>query len=222
MATTLTTTKVLSVNVGRAREVAGAHGRMVRTGIFKSAVAGPIAVSMTGFSGDQQADLKVHGGPYKAVYSYASEHYLDWKGELGLSELDWGAFGENLTTIGLLEQDLVIGDRFQVGTSVLEVAQPRMPCFKLALRFGRSDMVKLFWASGRSGTYFSVVREGEISAGDEMVRVEQDRDGVSIADVLRLYTGAAWENELRERALRSPLRGSWKQGIRERLTESSS
>ena len=213
--------RIISLNVGKARDVPAANDRTVRTGIFKSAVVGPIALGLNGLSGDEQADLKVHGGPYKAVYSYASEHYSRWKQELGVDELAWGAFGENLTTAGLMEEDLVVGERFRVGSAILQVAQPRMPCFKLALRFGRSDMVKLFWASGRSGTYFSVVQEGEISAGDEMVKVQQELDGVTIADVVRLYSGATWESELRERALRSPLRGSWKQGIRERLTESS-
>jgi MOSC domain-containing protein YiiM len=212
---------VISLNLGMAREVP-ANGRTVLTGIFKSPVLNRVRLGTTGFSGDRQADLRVHGGPSKAVYCYPSEHYPYWLQELGRDGLPWGSFGENLTTSGFTEQDLVIGDRFAVGSAVLQVSQPRMPCFKLAIRFGRADMVKRFWTSSRSGVYFSVVREGEIGSGDQMVKVEEGPELVTIADVLRLYRGEEWGSELRERALLSPLSGSWKTGIRERLTETSS
>lgn len=210
--------RIISLNLGMARDVQ-ANGRTVRTGIFKSPVKTRAAVGLTGLEGDQQADLRVHGGPYKAVYSYASEHYDYWRKELGLTELEWGAFGENLTTSGLNEDVLNIGDRYAVGTAILQVSQPRMPCYKLAVRFNRADMVKKFWKSGLSGTYFSIVQKGEIGPGDSMDLVATDPASVSIHDVLRMYTGETWSSELRERVLRSPLRGSWKQEIRERLSE---
>jgi MOSC domain-containing protein YiiM len=172
---------LISVNVGRPREVEF-HGRTVVTSIFKSAVAGSVHVSPTNVDGDQQSDLTVHGGHAKAVYGYPSEHYAFWKRELGVEELPWGAFGENLTTEGLLERTLRIGDRLRVGTVELEVTQPRYPCFKLGVRFGRDDMVKLFSKSGRSGFYFSVVREGIIQAGDRVEMISRLSRSETIAE----------------------------------------
>ena len=209
---------VVSLNLGLAQDVS-VQGRTVRTGIFKAPVDTRTELGPTGFVGDQQADLRVHGGPYKAVYSYPLEHYPFWREQLQQSELPFGAFGENLTTTGLSEETVHIGDRFQVGSAVLQVSQPRMPCFKLNLRFGRSDMVKRFWQSGRSGIYFSVVQPGQIGPDDLLVKLADGPEDVTVADVLRLYSGQEWNPELRNRALRSPLRGSWKQEIRERLTE---
>ena len=139
--------RLISVNLGQPRTVlAGKHS--VRTSIFKEPTDERVSVHHNSLEGDRQADLRVHGGPYKAVYAYPSEHYNYWAAELPGMDLPFGAFGENLTTAGLLEHTIAIGDRFRVGSTVLEVTQPRMPCFKLALRFGRSDMVKKFWASG--------------------------------------------------------------------------
>jgi MOSC domain-containing protein YiiM len=158
------------------------HGRPVITSIFKSAVDGSVYVSSTNVDGDQQSDLTVHGGYDKAVYGYPREHYAFWKRELGLDELPWGAFGENLTTEGLLEQTLRIGDRLRVGTVELEVTQPRYPCFKLGVRFGRDDMVKRFFKSGRSGFYFSVVREGMIQAGDPIEMISRLSRAETIAE----------------------------------------
>lgn len=169
--------------------------------------------------GDQQADLRVHGGPNKAIYAYPSEHYSFWQQELARPDLPAGAFGENLTTAGLSEESIFIGDQFRIGSAVLQVTQPRMPCFKLALRFERADMIKRFWASGRSGFYFSVVQEGELAAGDQMEKIAEDPERVTVADVLRLYKGEEWDARVRKRALASPLKGSWKQVIRGRLTE---
>jgi len=157
--------RVLSVNVGVPREVTW-HGRVVRTAIFKEPVSGRVAVRRLNLEGDAQADLTVHGGAAKAVYAYASEHYPAWREELGRPDLPWGAFGENLTLEGLVEEDVAIGDRLRIGTAELVVTQPRLPCFKLALRFERQDIGKLFMASGRSGFYLAVVREGALAAGD--------------------------------------------------------
>jgi MOSC domain-containing protein YiiM len=138
--------RVLSVNVGMPKQLP-----TVLTSIFKSPVEGRVAVRRHNIDGDRQSDLTVHGGPNKAVYCYPAEHYDYWKEQLPDMDLPYGAFGENLTTEGLTEDAVSIGDRFQVGSAVLRVTQPRMPCFKLGIRFGRADMVKRFWRSGRSG-----------------------------------------------------------------------
>jgi len=152
--------------------------------------------------GDQQADLTVHGGQDKAVYAYPSEHYPFWKTQLPGVELPWGSFGENLTTSGLDEQAVFIGDRFAIGGAEVVVTQPRLPCYKLNLKFGRDDMVKRFLASHFTGFYFRVWREGEVGAGDEIVPVHQDENRVSVRDIVSLYLGETDSRELRERALR--------------------
>ena len=205
---------ILSVNVGQPRELQ-LEGRVVLTSIFKSPVQGRLKVQKHNIEGDRQADLRVHGGPNKAVYAYASESYSHWRQELPDSDLVFGAFGENLTLSGLTEEDAQIGDRYQVGSSVLEVTQPRMPCFKLNLRFNRGDMVKRFWRNGHSGIYFAIYEEGELQVGDEIHLLHREVNSVSIADVVRLYKRERHDPELLERALRAPLSGSWKQEIRE-------
>jgi len=210
--------RILSVNIGKGRNVP-VNGRSVRTGIFKAPVDGPVAIKRTKVEGDEVADLRVHGGPYKAVYLYPSEHYDFWKKELSLAELPFGAFGENLTAEGWTEKTVHIGDQFKIGSSILQVTQPRMPCFKLALRFERADMVKRFWQSERSGIYFSVVKEGEVERGNTIERVDSDPEQVSVAEIVGLYKGTEWSSDLLHRALRSPLFGSWKRDIQSRLTE---
>jgi len=174
---------IVSVNVGLPREVEW-RGGVVRTGIFKSAVRGPVPVRRSNLEGDAQADPSVHGGVHKAVYAYPSEHYAWWRPELG--DLPWGAFGENLTTTGLDEAAVRIGDRFRIGSAVLAVTQPRLPCFKLGLRFGRADMERLFQQSGRTGFYLSVVTEGAVAAGDAVHLVAPAADSVTVAEVVRL------------------------------------
>ena len=157
--------RVLSVNVGRSRDVEW-RGEVVRTGIFKAPVTGRAAVTRLNVAGDQQADLSVHGGVDKAVYAYPGEHYAFWREALPGVELPWGAFGENLTTDGLSEATVRVGDELRIGSTQLVVTQPRMPCFKLNVRFGRPDMVKRFLRSGRTGFYLAVVQEGDIGPGD--------------------------------------------------------
>jgi len=181
--------KIVSLNAGLPRVVLD-RGREVTTGIFKSPVAGPVMLRRTNLDGDRQADLENHGGRNKAVYAYPSEHYEFWRAELPGMELTWGNFGENLTTEGLFEQDACIGDEFRIGGAVVQVTQPRIPCFKLGIRFGRDDMPKRFLASGRSGIYFAVVEEGLVKAGDaiELIKLTgRDRSGVTVADVNRAY-----------------------------------
>jgi MOSC domain-containing protein YiiM len=207
--------KLVSVNVGQPRVVETARGDIL-TSIFKEPVDGRRRIVPHNVEGDRQSDLTVHGGPEKAVYAYAHEHYKYWAGVLPETSLPLGAFGENLTVEGLVESGIHVGDLLEVGTARLRVTQPRMPCVKLAIRFGRADMVKLFWKSNRSGIYFSVERPGEAGAGDEVRVLETHPLKVSIAGVLSLYKGESGDRELWERFMASPLSGSWKEDIRER------
>ncbi|MFL6351500.1 MAG: MOSC domain-containing protein [Bryobacteraceae bacterium] len=207
--------RVRSVNVGSPKQVQ-LRNSTVLTSIFKSPVEGRVAVRRHNVAGDRQSDLRVHGGPYKAVYSYPGEHYSFWREQLPGTDLPYGIFGENLTTEGLVEDAVYIGDQFRVGSSVLQVTQPRMPCFKLGIRFGRADMVKKFWHSGRSGIYFSVVEEGDVATGDLIERSARGPEAISVADVVRLYRREEKNPELLARALRAPLFGGWKEELQER------
>ncbi len=179
--------KIISLNVGLPRPVQDAQGHDVITGIFKTPARGPLLLRRMNLDGDHQADLSVHGGKNKAVYAYASEHYDYWRKQLPGYEFTWGNFGENFTTGGLLEDDAFIGDRFRIGGAAVKVTQPRMPCFKLGIRFDRPDMVKLFWASRRSGIYFSVAEEGLVDVGDTFELIHEDPRRISVADVNRAY-----------------------------------
>ena len=179
--------KIASVNVGIPRVIRRDDDEIL-TGIFKSPVRGPVVVRTLNLDGDRQADLKVHGGVHKAVYAYPAEHYPFWGSVYPELELPWGMFGENLTTVGMNESSVYIGDRFRVGTAILQVTQPRMPCFKLAAKFDDDEIIDTFIASGRSGVYFSVVQEGQLQAGDEIAVVHRDPAGFSISDALQLYS----------------------------------
>jgi MOSC domain-containing protein YiiM len=159
----------------------------VSTGIYKSPVEGRIMLRTLNLEGDRQADLTVHGGVTKAVYAYPSEHYTFWREQFPEMQLPWGMFGENFTVAGLDESLLHIGDRFRVGEAELTVTEPRMPCYKLGIKFGRSDILRRFLASGRSGFYFSVQKEGEVGAGDHIELIERHPANVTIADITRLY-----------------------------------
>ena len=179
--------RVISVNVGLPREVTW-KGKTIMTGIFKEPVHQRVKVRSLNLDGDGQADLTVHGGVDKAVYAYPFEHYDYWREELPNIDLLWGAFGENLTIAGLLEQGVCIGDRFAIGTAEVMVTQPRMPCYKLGIKFGRTDIVKRFLASRRSGFYLSVITEGEVGTGDELKLIYRDDHQITVTDILRLYT----------------------------------
>ena len=211
--------QLVSVNVGLPREVAW-HGRVVRTSIWKDPVEGLVHVSSLNVAGDQQSDLSVHGGKEKAVYAYPREHYEYWRRELPATDLAWGVFGENFTTEGLLEPDIRIGDRIRVGSAEFLVTQPRMPCFKLGVRFGRDDMVKRFLRSGRSGFYLAVIREGEVASGNSLEFVGRDEHGVTVADIASLYARDRDNEDLLRRAVDVPaLPESWKGYLRKRLFE---
>ena len=175
--------RLVSINVGLPREIE-AHGKMVLTSIFKAPVAGPVGVRRMNLEGDQQSDLTVHGGARKAVYVYPSEHYAFWRAEFPDMDLPWGSFGENFTTEGLFENTTCIGDALRIGSAEFVVTQPRTPCFKLAIRFGRDDVIKRFFVSGRSGFYLSVTREGDVIADDAIAFVERS-GGASVADASR-------------------------------------
>lgn len=209
--------KLLSVNVGLPRETEW-KGKVVLTSIFKAPVPGRVRVTKLNLEGDQQSDLSVHGGIEKAVYAYPSEHYSFWREELPGVDLPWGAFGENFTTEGLLDGSVRIGDRFRIGSAEFAVTQPRMPCFKLGIRFGRADIIKRFLQSGRSGFYFAVAQEGEITAGDSIEWLAQDEHGITVTDVVNLYAADATNQDLLRRATELPaLSESWREYFRKRL-----
>jgi MOSC domain-containing protein YiiM len=178
--------KILSLNVGLPREVTW-QGKVVTTGIFKEPVKGPVMLRRLNLDRDGQADLTVHGGVSKAIYAYPSEHYGYWRKELPGVDLPWGMFGENFTTEGLLEQDAYIGNRFRIGEAEVMVTEPRMPCYKLGIKFGRADIIKRFLASRRSGFYFAVVQEGMVTVGDSIELIRRDQQDISVADIARLY-----------------------------------
>jgi MOSC domain-containing protein YiiM len=210
--------RLISVNTGLPRDVDW-HGRKVRTSIWKSPVDGRVPVRRLNLDGDQQSDLTVHGGPEKAVYVYPSEHYEYWDRELPGEELPWGAFGENFTTEGLLEPDVRLGDRLRIGSAAFMVTQPRMPCFKLGIRFGDDHMVKRFLRSGRSGFYVAVLREGDVAAGDPIALTGRDDHGVTVSEITALYANPGHDDqELLRRAIAVPaLPQSWKDFLSKRL-----
>ena len=209
--------KLLSVNVGLPREIEW-RGKLVRTSIFKAPVPGRVRVAALNLENDEQSDLSVHGGVDKAVYVYPSEHYPFWRGELPGVDLPRGMFGENFTTEGLLEEAVHIGDRLQVGSAEFVVTQPRMPCYKLAIRFGRPDMVKRFLRSGRTGFYLAVLREGEVAVGDSIKLLARDEHGVTVDDVVNLYIADATNQDLLRRVSELPaLPAAWRDYFRKRL-----
>ena len=209
--------RIVSLNVGRPRLVMR-NDEPVSTGIFKEPVTGRVMLRTLNLDGDRQADLRVHGGPEKAVYLYPSEHYAFWKQELPDMDLPWGMFGENFTAAGILETETQIGDRFRIGTAEVMVTQPRMPCYKLGIRFGRTDIIKRFLVSERSGFYFSVLTEGEVGAGDEIQLIEKNTSGVRVVDVTRLYSSDKNNVDLLQRAIATEaLPESWRKYFRERI-----
>lgn len=214
--------KVISVNVGLPREVKW-HGRDVTTGIYKNPVQGRIALRRLNLDGDRQADLSVHGGKDKAVYCYPMEHYEYWKKELGRQDLPLGVFGENLTVEGLLEETVQIGDRFSIGSAEVVVTQPRLPCYKLGIRFESDDMVKRFFVSGLSGFYLAVTREGEVGAADEFALKGHDPSGFPLSEITRLYSLKRYDDAdvaAVRRALRvAALPETWKEYFHGRLQQ---
>jgi len=209
--------KIISVNVGAPRIVMS-NGDPVSTGIFKEPVAGRVMLRTLNLDGDRQADLSVHGGPSKAVYAYPSEHYDYWKLELPEMKLPWGMFGENFTTAGLFESEINVGDKFRVGSATVMATEPRMPCYKLGIRFGRPDIVKRFLASERTGFYFAVLQEGEVRAGEPIELTEKSKDSLKVSDITALYTREKHNVGLLRRAIEvEALPESWRGYFRNRL-----
>ncbi len=208
--------RVVSVNVARPRTVEH-QGRQVRTGIYKTPVAGPVHIGRLNLDGDAQADLRVHGGPDKAVYAYPSEHYAYWARELR-REFPWGQFGENLTVEGLLEDDVCIGDVFRVGDARLEVTQPRTPCYKLAMKMQIDDFIDRFAASLRTGFYLRVLTEGVVAAGSAIAREARGTGGLLVREAYRLRHGSAPDAAALRQALSVPaLAPGWRQAYEKRL-----
>lgn len=184
----------------------------VLTGIFKTPTPRRVRVRRHNLDGDGQADLSAHGGENKSVYGYPSEHYPAWATELARDDLAPGQFGENLTTHGLLEREVGIGDVFRVGTALLQVSQPRLPCFKLGIRMGDPKFVKAFLRSGRPGFYFRVLEEGTLGPGDEVERIERGETGITIYELWDLTFGTAHDPERLRLAQTIPTLGpEWRQ-----------
>ncbi len=209
--------KIESLNVARPQLMVY-QGRTINTAISKTPVSGPIALRTLNLDGDRQADLSVHGGPNKAVYAYPSEHYPDWRRELPGMDLPWGIFGENFTTSGLSEDDLHIGDRFQIGSAIVMVRQPRQPCYKLAAKFRRDDILERFLLSGRSGFYFSVEQEGAVEVGDAIELLTREPDAITITAMNRLYVLEKYNQDLLHKAIRTAaLPEDWREYFSARL-----
>ena len=209
--------KILSLNIGLPREVTW-QGKLVTTGIFKDPIETPVMLQTLNLDGDGQADLSVHGGVSKAVYVYPSEHYDYWRTEFPEMDLPWGMFGENFTTNGLLEKNVYIGDRFRVGETEVMVTEPRLPCYKLALKFGRADIIKRFLASRRSGFYVAVARTGMVGVGETIELIGHEQEEVSVADIVHLYAFDKGDLKMLRRAIEvEALPESWKGYFRHQL-----
>jgi len=210
--------KVISVNVGLPRDV-GWQGGTATTAIYKQPIDGRVKVRSLNLEGDRQADLSVHGGPDKAVYGYPAEHYPFWRAEFPGIEMAYGMFGENFTVEGLLEDEIHIGDRLHIGTAEFQVTQPRLPCYKLGIKFGRQDIIPRFLKSLRSGFYLAVLQEGEVAAGDAIEVVSRTSGNITVADVVRIYADRQNRNlDLVNRALYTEaLPASWRDYLARRL-----
>ena len=213
--------KLVSLNVARPRLIVY-NGKTINTGIFKEPASGPVQLRPLNLDGDRQADLTVHGGPYKAVYGYPAEHYPFWRQELPGVNLPWGMFGENFTTTNLAEDDLHVGDRFQIGSSIVMVRQPRTPCYKLAAKFQRDDILARFLLSGRSGFYFSVEQEGSVAAEDAFQLLTRNHDGITIAEMNRLFVREKYNQDLLRKAIHTAaLPENWREYFAERLDQAA-
>jgi MOSC domain-containing protein YiiM len=211
--------KVLSVNIGAPRDVIHA-GKSVQTGIFKSPVTGRVRIQKTNLAGDGQADLKNHGGTNKAVYAYPFEHYAYWQAALQRDSFNYGQFGENLTVLGLDESTCAIGDRLRIGDAVLAITQPRVPCFKLGIRFNNMEMVKAFSKSARTGFYLKVIAEGTVAAGDAIEFEPGAAERIPVKELFQAFFSARTpaSNSVLKRALGNPdLSAEWRASIEGRL-----
>ena len=209
--------KLISLSVARPR-LTVYKGTTINTGIFKKPVAGRVALRTLNLEGDQQADLSVHGGPHKAVYAYPAEHYEYWRRQLPDMDLPWSMFGENFTTEGLTEENVQVGDRFRIGSSILMIRQPRVPCYKLAAKFQRDDILQRFLRSGHSGFYFSVEQEGGVEAGDSFQLISREDNAITIAEMNLLFVKEKYNRDLLQKAIATAaLPGDWREYLLPRL-----
>jgi MOSC domain-containing protein YiiM len=212
--------KLISVNTGLPREAVW-HSMTVTTGIYKEPVKGRVALRKLNLDGDRQADLTVHGGEFKAVYCYPLLHYDYWRAQLPGKDLPLAVFGENFTIDNFVEDSIHLGDQFAVGSAQVIVTQPRLPCYKLGIRFQADDMVKRFLASARTGFYLAVTREGEVGAGDQMKPLASDPHAVPVSEITRLYVAKRFNSadvvSLKKALQVQALPESWKHYFRERL-----
>ena len=213
--------KVLSVNVGFPRKILF-NGQIITTAIFKDPVKGPISLRKLNLDGDKQADLTVHGGLDKALYSYPAEHYDFWRKQFPNMDLMWGMFGENFTTEGLMEDTVNIGDQLQIGSAKLVATQPRMPCYKLGVRFGRMDIIRRFLASGRPGIYFKVLTEGEVQRDDKIKIIRRDKNNVTVKDIVSLYIARNDINNIETMKRATKIRdlpGGWRHEFQQKIEQ---
>jgi MOSC domain-containing protein YiiM len=209
--------KLVSLNVARPR-LTVYKGTTINTGIFKKPVAGRVALRTLNLDGDQQADLSVHGGPHKAVYAYPAEHYEYWRRQLPDMDLPWSMFGENFTTEGLTEENVQVGDRFRIGSSIVMIRQPRVPCYKLAAKFQRDDILQRFLRSGHSGFYFSVEQEGGVEVGDSFQLISREANAITIAEMNLLFVKEKYDRDLLQKAIATAaLPGDWREYFIPRL-----
>ena len=207
--------KLLSVNVSQPKEVSY-NGKRIKTGIFKEPVSGRTMMRRLNLDGDGQGDPTVHGGIHKAVYIYTIEHYDYWKRELGRDDLTYGQFGENLTVEDLLEETVHIGDVFRVGEALVEVSQPRVPCFKLGIKMGNARIVKPFLASERVGFYVRVLEEGKVGAGDAIERTKVGEGQMTVKEIVHLRHFDNTNVDAAEKAASLPaLTPSWRDSFEE-------
>jgi MOSC domain-containing protein YiiM len=212
--------KLLSMNVGLPRKVLF-NGQIITTAIFKDPVKRPIMLGKLNLDGDKQADLTLHGGVDKALCSYPAEHYDYWRKQFPNMDLIWGMFGENFTTEGLMEDAVNIGDQFQIGSAKLVATQPRMPCYKLGVRFGRMDVIRRFMASRRPGIYFKVLQEGQVEAGDKIKIIRKDENNVTVKDIVRLYVRDDEDIETMRRATKiESLPEGWRYEFEQKIEQS--
>lgn len=211
------TPTLLRVSVSKAKEI-NWHGNIVETGIFKTPVEGKITVRRLNLDGDEQADLSVHGGPDKAVYAYPIEQYSYWSKEAPDKKFEWGSFGENLTLSGFDENTVCIGDTFRIGTVLLCVTQPRMPCYKLGIRLDDPNMIRRFYKSGKWGFYLSVIEGGELQTGDKVVQETKDSAGVTLAMVASCFLQPNIEAETISRVLKSKLAAQMKGQLQSQIS----
>lgn len=215
---------LVSLNAGVPR-IVDWNGEPVTTGIFKEPVQGPVMLRTLNLDGDRQADLSVHGGISKAVYAYPVEHYEFWKKALPADylpdmNLPYGMFGENFTTEGLFENSVSVGDRFRIGEAELIATEPRLPCYKLGIKFGHADIIRKFLQSRRTGFYFAVLKEGEIRAGDKIELLRGDASKIAISDITRLYAFERDDLATLHRAVKlEALSESWREYFQKQINK---